>query len=45
MKEKNQLCMTKSKIELDKADKISKDSIDRKLFLWRIIITVIFNKN
>ena len=43
MKEKNQLCMTKSKIELDKADKISKDSIDRKLFLWRIIINAIFS--
>ena len=43
MKEKNQLCMTKSKIELDKTDKISKDSIDRKLFLWRIIINVIFS--
>ena len=43
MKEKNQLCMTKSKIELDKTDKISKDSIDRKLFLWRIIINAIFS--
>ena len=43
MKEKKQLPIPKLKVELDKSEKIPKDSIERKLFLWRIIINVIFS--
>ena len=43
MNENKKLSLPKLKVELDKSEKIPKDLIERKLFLWRIIINVIFS--